>query len=61
MRWRGGWKKGWMDRWIVNVYRDCNAPGCDDTAPFPFVNPDPANHIFSFRQTAYKSKLIDMD
>lgn len=44
---------GWMGGWIVNVCRDFNAPGCDDTAPFPFVYPDPANHIFSFKLTAY--------
>lgn len=40
-----------MVRWIVNIYMEFNAPGCDTTAPFPFGYPE--NHIFSFRLNAY--------
>lgn len=30
-----------MVRWIINVYMELNAPGCDATFPFGY----PENHI----------------
>lgn len=45
----------WMHGYTVNVY--FNAPGCDDTSPFPLGYPDPANHIISFSRTAVYIKI----